>query len=166
MKFRRHWLSCLFAAGLLLAPSLARAGETVAFNGGYRPGTIVILTNARQLYYVLGDGRAIRYPVGVGKAGQAWHGRASVELKRLRPAWQAPPEIAGRYGPVIPGGSPQNPMGAAVLGLDNGNYAIHGTNNPGSIGSFVSHGCIRMHSADVLDLYARAQVGTEVIVLR
>jgi lipoprotein-anchoring transpeptidase ErfK/SrfK len=166
MKFRRHWLSCLFAAGLLLAPSLARAGETVAFNGGYRPGTIVILTNARQLYYVLGDGRAIRYPVGVGKAGQAWHGRASVELKRLRPAWQAPPEIAGRYGPVIPGGSPQNPMGAAVLGLDNGNYAIHGTNNPGSIGSFVSHGCIRMHNADVLDLYARAQVGTEVIVLR
>jgi lipoprotein-anchoring transpeptidase ErfK/SrfK len=115
---------------------------------------------------VLGDGRAIRYPVGVGKAGQAWHGRASVELKRLRPAWQAPPEIAGRYGPVIPGGSPQNPMGAAVLGLDNGNYAIHGTNNPGSIGSFVSHGCIRMHNADVLDLYARAQVGTEVIVLR
>jgi lipoprotein-anchoring transpeptidase ErfK/SrfK len=166
MKFRRHWLSCLFAAALLLAPSLARAGETVAFNGGYRPGTIVILTNARQLYYVLGDGRAIRYPVGVGKAGQAWHGRASVELKRLRPAWQAPPEIAGRYGPVIPGGSPQNPMGAAVLGLDNGNYAIHGTNNPGSIGSFVSHGCIRMHNADVLDLYARAQVGTEVIVLR
>jgi lipoprotein-anchoring transpeptidase ErfK/SrfK len=166
MKFRRHWLSCLFAAALLLAPSLARAGETVAFNGGYRPGTIVILTNARQLYYVLGDGRAIRYPVGVGKAGQAWHGRASVELKRLRPAWQAPPEIAGHYGPVIPGGSPQNPMGAAVLGLDNGNYAIHGTNNPGSIGSFVSHGCIRMHNADVLDLYARAQVGTEVIVLR
>jgi lipoprotein-anchoring transpeptidase ErfK/SrfK len=166
MKFRRHWLSCLFAAALMLAPSLARAGETVAFNGGYRPGTIVILTNARQLYYVLGDGRAIRYPVGVGKAGQAWHGRASVELKRLRPAWQAPPEIAGRYGPVIPGGSPQNPMGAAVLGLDNGNYAIHGTNNPGSIGSFVSHGCIRMHNADVLDLYARAQVGTEVIVLR
>jgi lipoprotein-anchoring transpeptidase ErfK/SrfK len=166
MKFRRHWLSCLFAAALMLAPSLACAGETVAFNGGYRPGTIVILTNARQLYYVLGDGRAIRYPVGVGKAGQAWHGRASVELKRLRPAWQAPPEIAGRYGPVIPGGSPQNPMGAAVLGLDNGNYAIHGTNNPGSIGSFVSHGCIRMHNADVLDLYARAQVGTEVIVLR
>jgi lipoprotein-anchoring transpeptidase ErfK/SrfK len=166
MKFRRHWLSCLFAAALMLAPSLARAGETVAFNGGYRPGTIVILTNARQLYYVLGDGRAIRYPVGVGKAGMAWHGRASVELKRLRPAWQAPPEIAGRYGPVIPGGSPQNPMGAAVLGLDNGNYAIHGTNNPGSIGSFVSHGCIRMHNADVLDLYARAQVGTEVIVLR
>jgi lipoprotein-anchoring transpeptidase ErfK/SrfK len=166
MKFRRHWLSCLFAAALMLAPSLARAGETVAFNGGYRPGTIVILTNARQLYYVLSDGRAIRYPVGVGKAGMAWHGRASVELKRLRPAWQAPPEIAGRYGPVIPGGSPQNPMGAAVLGLDNGNYAIHGTNNPGSIGSFVSHGCIRMHNADVLDLYARAQVGTEVIVLR
>jgi lipoprotein-anchoring transpeptidase ErfK/SrfK len=166
MKFARHWLGGLIAAALLLAPSLARAGETVAFNGGYRTGTIVILTNARQLYYVLGDGRAIRYPVGVGKAGQAWHGRASVNLKRLHPAWQAPPEIAGHYGPVIPGGSPQNPMGAAVLGLDSGNYAIHGTNNPGSVGSFVSHGCIRMYNSDVLDLYARAQVGTEVIVLR
>ena len=96
----------------------------------------------------------------------AWHGRASVALKRLRPAWQAPPEIAGATDRVIPGGSPRNPMGAAVLGLDRGNYAIHGTNNPGSIGGFVSHGCIRMHNADVLDLYARAQVGTEVIVLR
>jgi len=158
--------SLLAAALLLVAPALARAGETVPFNGGYRSGSIVIVTHARQLYYVLGNGSAIRYPVGVGKAGMAWHGRASVELKRLRPAWQAPPEIAGRYGPVISGGSPQNPMGAAVLGLDNGNYAIHGTNNPGSVGSFVSHGCIRMYNADVLDLYARAQVGTEVIVLR
>ena len=166
MKFARHWLGGLIAAALLLAPCLARAGETVPFSGGYRPGTIVIMTNARQLYYVLGSGRAIRYPVGVGKAGMAWHGRAAVDRKLIRPAWQAPPEIAGRYGPVIAGGSPQNPMGAAVLGLDSGNYAIHGTNNPGSVGSFVSHGCIRMYNADVLDLYARAQVGTEVIVLR
>jgi lipoprotein-anchoring transpeptidase ErfK/SrfK len=166
MKFRRHWLSCLTAAALLLAPSLARAGQTVPFSGGYRSGSIVIMTNRRELYYVLGNGSAIRYPVGVGKAGMAWHGRASVERKLMSPAWQAPPEIAGRYNPVIPGGSPQNPMGAAVLGLDNGNYAIHGTNNPGSVGQFVSHGCIRMYNADILDLYRRASVGTEVVVLR
>ena len=138
----------------------------VPFNGGYRAGSIVIVTHARELYYVLGNGQAIRYPVGVGKAGMAWHGHASVARKLMRPAWQAPPEIAGRYGPVIPGGSPRNPMGAAVLGLDHGNYAIHGTNNPASIGGFVSHGCIRMHNEDVLDLYRRAQIGTEVIVLR
>jgi len=165
MKFIKHWRSCLIAAALLFAPAFARAGETVPFNGSYRSGSIVIVTHARQLYYILGNGSAIRYPVGVGKAGMAWHGHASVELKRLSPAWQAPPEIAGHYGPVVPGGSPQNPMGAAVLGLDNGNYAIHGTNNPSSVGQFVSHGCIRMHNSDVLDLYRRAPIGTEVIVL-
>ena len=163
----RHWLACILAAGILAAAWPAQARELVPFRGGYRPGTIVVKTNARELYYVLGRGRAIRYPVGVGKAGMAWHGRASVAEKYLRPAWRAPPSIAGgRYGPIIPGGSPRNPMGAAVLGLDHGNYAIHGTNNPGSVGRFVSHGCIRMHNSDVMDLYRRVHVGTDVIVLR
>jgi lipoprotein-anchoring transpeptidase ErfK/SrfK len=157
-------LGFLFA---LLASAVAQARDLVPFPAGYRPGDIVIMTSARQLVFALGQGQAIRYPVGVGRAGMAWHGRAHVALKRLRPAWQAPPEISDRgYGPVIPGGSPRNPMGAAVLGLDRGNYAIHGTNNPGSVGGFVSHGCIRMYNADILDLYARARVGTEVIVLR
>jgi len=151
----------------LAAGAVAQARDLVAFPAGYRAGDIVIMTDARQLFFVLGRGQAIRYPVGVGRAGMAWHGRAYVDLKRLRPAWQAPPEISERgYGPVIPGGSPRNPMGAAVLGLDRGNYAIHGTNNPGSVGGFVSHGCIRMTNADILDLYARARIGTEVIVLR
>ncbi|HZQ12769.1 MAG TPA: L,D-transpeptidase [Pseudolabrys sp.] len=164
MKLR---LACLLAAALLLvAPAAARAGEIVPFGGGYSAGSIVIVTHARQLYYVLGNGSAIRYPVGVGKAGQAWHGEASVERKLIRPAWQSPPEVSGSYGPVIPGGDPRNPMGAAVLGLDNGNYAIHGTNNPASVGKFVSHGCIRMHNADILDLYRRAHVGTRVTVLQ
>ena len=124
----------------------------------------MIVTHARELYYVLGQGQAIRYPVGVGKAGMAWHGRAQIAEKFLRPAWRSPPELGG--GPVIPGGSPRNPMGAAVLGLNRGNYAIHGTNDPGSIGGFVSHGCIRMHNEDVLDLYRRVPVGTEVYVLQ
>jgi lipoprotein-anchoring transpeptidase ErfK/SrfK len=168
MKFlRRNWLSGLVAGALLMALALpALAAEVVPFTEGYRRGSIVIVTHARLLYYVLGDGRAIRYPVGVGRAGMAWQGRASVAHKYRRPAWRAPPSIAGHYGPVIPGGSRRNPMGAAVLGLDHGNYAIHGTNNPGSVGKFVSHGCIRMYNADIMDLYQRAHVGTRVIVLQ
>jgi lipoprotein-anchoring transpeptidase ErfK/SrfK len=152
------------AALALTAPRGAAAGELVAMNG-YQAGSIVIMTGARQLYYVLGNGQAIRYPVGVGRAGMAWHGRAYVAQKLLSPAWRAPPDIA-RNAPVIPGGSPRNPMGAAVLGLSRGNYAIHGTNDPASIGRFVSHGCIRMLNADVLDLYQRVPIGADVLVLR
>ena len=154
---RRLSLALTFVAALVVADA-THARDMVPIHPGYRAGDIVIMTGARQLYFVLGGGQAIRYPVGVGKAGMAWHGRAYVALKRMRPAWQAPPELAG--------GSPRNPMGAAVLGLDRGNYAIHGTNNPSSVGGFVSHGCIRMYNEDILDLYARTRVGTEVIVLR
>jgi lipoprotein-anchoring transpeptidase ErfK/SrfK len=156
-------LLLLIAAFTLVIPLAASAREVVPFRG-YETGSIVIVTHARELYYVLGRGQAIRYPVGVGRAGMAWHGHAWVAQKLLRPAWTPPPDI-GR-GSIIPGGSPQNPMGAAVLGLNQGNYAIHGTNDPGSIGGFVSHGCIRMHNEDVMDLYRRAPLGTDVFVLR
>ena len=160
------WLRTAVAfAALFLATLPVQAGQVVPFRGGYQPGSIVIVTNQRQLYYVLGGRRAIRYPVGVGRAGMAWHGHAWVDRKLVRPAWQAPPSIA-RNAPVIPGGSPRNPMGAAVLGLDRGNYAIHGTNNPASVGRFVSHGCIRMYNSDIVDLYRRAHLGTDVYVLR
>lgn len=162
MKLTRRLFAALLAA-LPFAAREAQAGQTVAFGGGYRPGAIVIVTHARQLYYVLGGGQAIRYPVGVGRAGMAWHGRAQVALKRLRPPWADPDRPLAE---VIAPGSPRNPMGAAVLGLSHGNYAIHGTNNPSSIGGFVSHGCIRMHNADIMDLYRRASIGTEVHVLR
>jgi lipoprotein-anchoring transpeptidase ErfK/SrfK len=158
----------LAAVALLVATVLpADAGRVVPFRSGYQAGSIVIVTHQRKLYYVLGRGRAIRYPVGVGKAGMAWHGHAWVARKLVRPAWQKPPSInGGRYGPVIPGGHPHNPMGAAVLGLDRGNYAIHGTNNPASVGKFVSHGCIRMYNRDIVDLYRRVHLGTDVYVLR
>ena len=164
---RRQWL---FLAGALATgvPFAASAGQVVSFSG-YRPGNIVIITHARELYFVLGQDRAIRYPVGVGKAGMAWHGRARIARKDLHPAWSPPDDIWRRnpYIPeVIPGGAPDNPMGVAAMGLDRGNYAIHGTNNPGSVGRFVSHGCIRMYNRDIMDLYHRAPVGTEVIVLR
>ena len=150
----------ILLAAIVLAPLSAQAREMVPFQG-YDPGTIVVVTSARQLYYVLGNGQAIRYPVGVGRAGMAWHGRAFVAKKYLHPAWSEDPGVT----PTIPGGSPRNPMGAAVLGLDRGNYAIHGTNNPSSIGGFVSHGCIRMYNADIMDLYERVPVGAKVAVV-
>jgi lipoprotein-anchoring transpeptidase ErfK/SrfK len=146
----------------------AQAQTTVAFSG-YPVGTIVVRTSQRRLFYVVGPDRAISYPVGVGKAGQQWAGTASITGKYIRPAWSPPADIK-RANPKLPnvieGGSPRNPMGAAALTLSGGEYAIHGTNAPGSIGGFVSHGCIRMHNSHVLDLYARVSVGTQVVVTR
>jgi lipoprotein-anchoring transpeptidase ErfK/SrfK len=162
-------------AGLLTAISLvlsplaaapAAARETVAATG-YAPGTIVIHTHERRLYYYLGGGKALRYPVGVGRAGQQWSGTAFVNGKYLNPAW-APPSDIRRDNPdlpsVIPGGSPHNPMGVAALTLSGGEYAIHGTNRPESIGGFVSHGCIRMYNEDITDLYNRVGYYTPVVV--
>jgi lipoprotein-anchoring transpeptidase ErfK/SrfK len=148
---------------------IKHARETVRLNG-YPAGTVVIKTNERRLYYVISEGQALRYPVGVGKAGMAWAGTTSIDGKYIKPAWQAPESIRKDYTrlpPVVPGDSPSNPMGAAALTLSGGGqYAIHGTNNPGSVGGFVSHGCIRMYNQDIMDLYARVSVGTKVVVLR
>jgi lipoprotein-anchoring transpeptidase ErfK/SrfK len=111
----------------------------------------------------------MRYPVGVGKAGKQWSGTARIDGKYLNPAWSPPAEVKRaqpRLPNLIPGGSPHNPMGAAALTLSGGEYAIHGTNAPGSIGGFVSYGCIRMYNADILDLYDRVGFGTTVVVTR
>lgn len=147
-------------------PALAQA--TVAFQG-YPVGTIVVRTNQRRLFLVVGPDRAISYPVGVGRAGQQWTGTSHISGKHIRPAWSPPADIK-RANPKLPdvieGGSPRNPMGAAAMTLSGGEYAIHGTNQPGSIGGFVSYGCIRMHNNHVLDLYARVGVGTQVVVTR
>jgi len=170
-----HVHRCLAAIAALVAfaaidttqrPALAQS--TVAFSG-YPVGTIVVRTHQRRLFLVVGQDRAISYPVGVGRAGQQWAGTAAITGKYLRPAWSPPADIK-RAQPnlpnVIEGGSPRNPMGAAAMTLSGGDYAIHGTNQPGSIGGFVSYGCIRMHNRDVLDLYARVSVGTQVVVTR
>jgi len=153
----------------LLLPTASGAREIVHFNG-YSAGTIVVKTSERRLYYVLGDGRAIRYPVGVGRAGMQWAGTAFIDGKYISPAWEAPESIRGDYRRlprVVPGGSAANPMGAAAMTLSGGGqYAIHGTNAPGSVGHFVSHGCIRMYNSDIMDLYGRAGFGTPVVVLR
>ena len=158
----------LALALVAITVSYSFAGERVPFAGAYSPGTIVVKTSERRLYYVVGEGQAIRYPVGVGKAGKTWAGTAYIEGKHIRPAWSPPDDIRHdkpNMPVVIPGGSSRNPMGAAALTLDHGQYAIHGTNSPGSIGHFVSYGCIRMYNADIIDLYDRVSVGTNVVVL-
>lgn len=166
-RFAVQAFAALVAAIFFAAPTSTIARELVGFSG-YPRGTIVVKTSERRLYFVNSDGSAIRYPVGVGKAGMAWQGRAFVARKLVRPSWGPPLDI-WRTNPNLParieGGSPRNPMGERVLGLDRGNYAIHGTNEPSSIGRFVSHGCIRMFNEDIIDLYNRVPVGTPVVVL-
>ena len=155
---------CCFA----VAPRAAQArGESVAMKETFMPGTIVVRTGERRLYYVTGIGQAIRYPVGVGRAGMQWSGTTTISGKYRHPAW-SPPAIVRREKPglpdVIPGGSPHNPMGVAAMTLAGTEYAIHGTNQPKLIGRFVSHGCIRMFNEDVSDLIGRVSVGTPVVV--
>jgi lipoprotein-anchoring transpeptidase ErfK/SrfK len=136
---------------------------------GYSPGTIVVRTSQRRLYYVLGDGHVLTYTVGVGRLGKQWSGQSMISGKYIKPAWSPPDEIRRdnpRLPSVIPSGAPGNPMGAAAMTIAGGEYAIHGTNRPGSIGGFVSYGCIRMRNADIMDLFARVSVGTPVVVER
>ncbi len=165
----------LFAAALaaiaglsVAAPRAALAhGQAVMMGGNYSPGTIVVRTRERRLYYVLGGGQAIRYPVGVGRAGMQWSGTSFISGKYIRPAWQAPVSIRRDYrsgAAVVPGGSAANPMGVAAMTLSGTEYAIHGTNAPGTIGGYVSHGCIRMFNEDITDLYNRVGIGTQVVV--
>jgi lipoprotein-anchoring transpeptidase ErfK/SrfK len=153
----------------LPAPEQAAQQAAKADLSGYDAGTIVVETSERKLHLVLGHGEMLTYPVGVGKSGKSWAGTGSISGKFLRPAW-SPPRALKREKPwtpdYIPGGSPKNPMGAAAMTLNVDQYAIHGTNDPGSIGGFVSFGCIRMRNQDVLDLYKRVHVGTRVVVLR
>lgn len=155
---------------LFIGATPAQARDIVPFSAAnLSAGTILVKTRERRLYYLLGDGRAVRYRVGVGRAGKTWAGTTIISGKYIKPAWSPPAEIK-RDKPnlpnVIPGGSPRNPMGAAAMTLFGGEYAIHGTNVPNSIGGFVSYGCIRMYNHDVMDLYERVGVGTTVVVTR
>jgi lipoprotein-anchoring transpeptidase ErfK/SrfK len=155
-----------FCIATFVGAGSAQAREVVAFSAA-PAGTIVVKTNERRLYYSTGDGRAIVYPVGVGRKGKQWAGESYIAGKYLKPAW-SPPEEVRQDKPtlpsVIPGGSPSNPMGAAAMTIAGDEYAIHGTNDPKSIGGFVSYGCIRMYNQDIVDLFSRVQVGTRVIV--
>jgi lipoprotein-anchoring transpeptidase ErfK/SrfK len=158
---------CLVA--LAAAPRPAFASSEVVGFAGYTAGTIVVKTSERRLYLVVDSQHAIRYPVGVGKAGKQWQGASHIDGKYVKPAWSPPAEVK-RDKPflpdLIPGGTPQNPMGVAAMTLAGTEYAIHGTNMPGSIGGFVSYGCIRMFNQDITDLFDRVNVGTPVVVMR
>ena len=162
-------LAAVIGTGLFAAAPAQARPDLVAFRGDFSPGTIVVKTSERRLYYVIDDHHAVRYPVGVGKPGKQWAGATRIDGKYRNPAWSPPAEVK-RDNPampnVIPGGSPANPMGVAAMTLAGGEYAIHGTNQPGSIGGFVSYGCIRMYNADIMDLFARVRVGTPVVVTR
>lgn len=146
----------------------AIARTTVDFPGNHRPGSIVIRTHERRLYYVLGDGRALRYGIGVGRDGFRWSGVHRVSAKKAWPGWTPPAQMLRRR-PDLPRymeGGEANPLGARAIYLGSTLYRIHGSNEPETIGQAVSSGCFRMTNEDVIDLYDRVGVGAMVTVLR
>nr|WP_244548524.1 L,D-transpeptidase [Bosea vaviloviae] len=150
------------------AQATAIPRELVSYDGKQRPGTIVINTSERRLYYVMPDGKAMRYGVGVGRPGFDWAGSQSITRKAEWPSWTPPSQMLKRRPDLprfMPGG-PENPLGARAMYLGSTLYRIHGSNEPETIGQAVSSGCIRMLNEDVIDLYERAKVGTRVVVAR
>ena len=141
--------------------------QIVSFDRNEPAGTIVIDTANTYLYYVLGQGRAIRYGVGVGRQGFTWAGVQSITRKAEWPDWHPPAEMIARqpYLPRFVAGGPGNPLGARAMYLGSSEYRIHGTNDPTTIGKFVSSGCIRLTNEDVTDLFSRVNVGAKVVVL-
>jgi lipoprotein-anchoring transpeptidase ErfK/SrfK len=142
--------------------------QIVTYAGRHAPGTIVVSTSERRLWFVLGNGQAIQYGVGVGRPGFTWGGAHSVTMKREWPDWRPPAEMLRRR-PDLPRymkGGPENPLGARALYIGSTIYRIHGSNEPETIGEAVSSGCIRMTNEDVTDLYNRAKVGARVVVQR
>ena len=141
--------------------------QVVNFDTREAPGTIIIDTGNTVLYLVQGGGRAIRYGVGVGRQGFTWSGIQSISRKAEWPDWTPPPEMIARqpYLPRFVAGGPGNPLGARAMYLGSSEYRIHGTNDPTTIGKFVSSGCIRLTNEDVSDLFSRVDVGTKVVVL-
>lgn len=150
------------------AEATAIPRETVTYNSRYAPGTILVDTRERRLYFILSSTQAIRYGVGVGRPGFDWAGTKTITRKAEWPTWTPPPQMLRRRPDLprfMPGG-PDNPMGARALYLGSSLYRIHGSNEPETIGQAVSSGCIRMLNEDVIDLYERTRVGTRVVVLR
>jgi lipoprotein-anchoring transpeptidase ErfK/SrfK len=166
MWIRRVFLRALLMPVCLSAETPAEAREVVKFATPAQPGTIVVRTNERRLYLVGTGGTALRYPVAVGRPDRQWFGESIVLGKHVRPAW-APPDGVRRDHPtlpaVVPAGAPGNPLGERALSLPH-QYAIHGTNQPASINTFASYGCIRMFNEDIVDLFDRVEVGTRVLV--
>ena len=167
-----------FAASFFFAPSSTSEDgrplaspiprETVSYDGPYAPGTIIISTSERRLYFVLPGRQALKYGVGVGRPGFTWAGVTQIANKREWPDWTPPAQMLRRR-PDLPRhmeGGIDNPLGARAMYLAGTLYRIHGSNEPDTIGQAVSSGCIRMTNDDVTDLYERASVGARVVVLR
>ncbi|WP_292341978.1 L,D-transpeptidase [Mesorhizobium sp.] len=159
------------AAGGEMRPAWsAIAREIVDFGEAQPEGSIVIDTTERRLYYILGDGKALRYAVGVGKEGLEWSGRDTISSKKDWPDWRPPAEMRsreaskGRFLPALVAGGPNNPLGARALYIGNTLYRVHGTNQPWTVGQANSSGCIRMTNDDVIDLYDRVKIGAQIIV--
>lgn len=144
------------------------AREVVSFPGNYGTGLILISTSQRALYLTLGGGQAIRYSIGVGRAGFTWSGNSVITRKAEWPSWTPPAQMRRRRPdlPYFMRGGIENPMGARAMYLGSSLYRIHGSNEPETIGTPASSGCFRLHNADVIDLYNRVRVGTRVVVLR
>jgi lipoprotein-anchoring transpeptidase ErfK/SrfK len=141
--------------------------QEVDYTGPQRAGAIVVDTPSKFLYLVLGNGRALRYGIGVGRPGFEWAGVKTISRKAEWPDWRPPSEMLKRRPdlPTFMAGGPGNPLGARALYLGSSLYRIHGTNEPHTIGQNVSSGCIRMMNEDVTDLYTRVKVGTQVTVI-
>jgi lipoprotein-anchoring transpeptidase ErfK/SrfK len=141
--------------------------QMVEYHGKEGAGTIVVDTPNKFLYLVQGEGRALRYGIGVGRPGFTWSGVKTISAKKEWPDWTPPPEMLARR-PDLPrhmSGGPENPLGARAMYLGSSLYRIHGSNEPWTIGTNVSSGCIRMRNEDVIDLYGRVGVGTRVVVI-
>src|SRR6266478_368374 len=190
-KFRHLIWMIIAAAGLMLSVSQSfaqkpdvgdqpglLADDSVELDPEYRrtavlyrtteaPVTIIIQTAERHLYLIQGGGRALRYGIGVGREGFQWQGLLNISRKAEWPDWTPPPEMIARqpYLPRFMAGGPGNPLGARAMYLGASEYRIHGTNDPSTIGKFVSSGCIRLTNEDVTDLFNRVDVGTKVVVL-
>src|SRR6188768_2264251 len=138
----------------------------VLYRTSEAPGTIIVQTAERHLYLVQGNGRALRYGIGVGREGFTWQGLVNITRKAEWPDWTPPPEMIARqpYLPRFMAGGPGNPMGARALYLGSTIYRLHGTNQPQTIGHAVSSGCFRLVNDDIIDLYERVPVGTKVVV--
>ena len=169
---RLYALTCLVAVwcSLFTLPAAADPDaatmKVVSFPNEFGLGAIVIKTKERRLYYTLSNRQAMRYDIAVGSPKDQWYGTSYVSSKQEDPAWRPTPSMR-RHNPRLPayvGPGPDNPLGIRAIYLDWSSYRIHGTNAPGSIGRAVSHGCFRMRTPDVLDLYDRVHIGAPVYV--
>jgi lipoprotein-anchoring transpeptidase ErfK/SrfK len=162
--------------GIVLVPPAAKSetaapgfkrGKIVSFKSSMAPGSLVIVTKDHALYYILGGGKAVKYPVATAKRGFEWKGTHEVSRKTKWPDWR-PPETMRKRRPDLPvfmKGGPNNPLGARAIYLGSSIYRIHGTNEPSSIGKSASSGCIRMHNADVTELFQHVKMGAAVTVI-